>query len=78
VCGSVFLGKSRIEIENNKQGPNVGVQGLCPGCNSVITLSPSGNTVYDAWFWGANITVHNSFVAWNGRHDTAATVTMHH
>jgi hypothetical protein len=77
-CGTVFLGASRIEIENNGHGPNVGIQGLCIGCDSVITLHPWIHTVYDTWFWGTDITLHNSFVAWNGTYDTQAAVTMHH
>lgn len=78
VCGTVFLGSSRIEIENNGRGPNVGITGLCVNCSSVITLHPTVHTVYETWFWGTFVVVYNSFVSWSGRYDSQATVTMHH
>jgi hypothetical protein len=78
-CGTVFLGSSRIVLEDTSGlGINVGITGLCINCSSVVTLSPSGPTVWEAWFGGTFVVAYNSFVSWQGRSVQRGQITMGH
>jgi hypothetical protein len=76
-CGTMFLGATRVSVAVSKVSVALNA-GFCAGFDRFVKSYGPGANVFQAWFWGVQVVVPNTFISWNGAYDSVAVVNVGH